>query len=230
MSSRPGTWARFRDRIRFGLATQEVLDRLSRVGILIYPYFVVEEPIVDRPEFADLYPHLQVKRLEPGEAHLIASVPERPRDEAAVRDMLEQATCIAVLEEGELLAYSFFTSALIPGGLSEVATSRLPDDWAYLFDMYVRPKARGGALAAWMRHRVHQALAEAGVSHGCSLSLAFNRSTRRFKSKLGAVERELRLRLRVKPLPGIDVRIRRHAWAVPTPFVSVVHTSGDRDR
>ena len=41
-------WSRFRNRLRFGLAMQEVLDRLARFGVVIYPYYFVDEPVRPR--------------------------------------------------------------------------------------------------------------------------------------------------------------------------------------
>ena len=45
-SDRPSIFKKIRDRIRYGLATQEILDRLSATfGLVIYPYYLVREQI-----------------------------------------------------------------------------------------------------------------------------------------------------------------------------------------
>lgn len=218
MTDQPSTWTRFKNRVRFGLATQEVLDRLARLGLVIYPYFMVEEPIVDRPEAGEKYADLEVRTLGTTDVHLITSIPERPREEVQVRQVLTGASCVGILAEGDLLGYSFYTRDQATGLAGKTLTRGLPTGWAYLFDMYVRPVARGRGIAAYMRHRVHQMLAAEGVDHGLSVTLRFNRSSRRFKEKLGAVEREFRLIVQLKPLPGVDLRIWRQPWSVRTPL------------
>lgn len=216
MSEPRSTWTRLRNRVRFGLATQEILDRLARLGLVVYPYFLVEEPLHDRPGAGGTYDDLELRKLGPSEAHLVASVPERPRDESETRETMSRTTCVAVFAEGELLGYTFYSrtvTGLARGPLAE----GLPTDWAYLFDAYVRPVARGRGIAAFMRHSVHEMLAREGATHASSVTLVFNRSSRRFKAKLGAIERELRLVVQLGPLPGLDLRLWRGSWTVRTP-------------
>lgn len=228
MDTVPSVWLRLRDRLRFGLAMQEILDRLGRLGFIVYPYFVVVEPIVERPEAERLPDELRTQMLAAADAALIATVAERQRDESMIRETMTWARCLAVMQDDELLAYSWFVREQLRGPLSGNLLGRLPQDWAYSFDMYVRPKARGRSLAVQLRHKIHRLLAEQGVSHCCSITLAFNRSSRRFKSKLGAVVQELRLLLRLKPFPALDLRLWRRPWAVRTPLMSIVRPVADR--
>jgi GNAT superfamily N-acetyltransferase len=112
---------------------------------------------------------------------------------------------------------------------------------AYLFDMYVAPRYRGLRLAPLLRRRILRELADAGRSHCYSLSLAGNRSTRRFKARLGAREVELRIyvHLRLGSLPGLDLRLWRggertaaprfkrvRAAASPSSAASPAHAGG----
>jgi len=223
MDAVSGFWLRLRNRLRFGLATQEILDRLARIGIMIYPYFLVEERIVPSPEAGAAGENLQIRPLRAEEAASIASIPERPRDESKISELMHGATCVAVIENDAVLAYSWFTRHRVWSFAGTDAFCELPPNWAYLFDLYVRPGARGRRLANYLRRRVYQMLAAQGVTHCCSISLAFNRSTRRFKRKLGAAEMELRLLLRLKPLPGLDVRLWRKPWPLKTPVVHVAY-------
>jgi hypothetical protein len=225
LNSTPGFWLRVKDRVTFGLATQEVLDRLARIGIVIYPYFLVYEPILARPEVDMLNRNLRLKLLDTHEASLVASVAERPRDESKVREAMTRASCIAVMKDEELLGYSWFGRQGLRGPVSANSLCELPPEWAYLFDMYVRPKARGRKLAVYMRHGVQQMLIEKGVAHCCSVTLAFNRSSRRFKAKLGAIEPELRLLLRLGSRAGLDLRLRRKPWPLQTPALHIAQPS-----
>lgn len=216
MTSFTDAWARFRNRVRFGLATQEVLDRIARLGLVIYPYFVVEEPVRARRQFEGIE-GLQTRVLHREDVPLLASLPERPRDGASIRALMGEATCVAILENGELLGYSWYRRDFLGSGLVAYRMIALPADCAYLFDMFVCRKARGRNVAALLRNEVHRNLAAQGVKHAFSISLAFNRSTRRFKAKLGAVEVELRLHLRLKPFAGLDFRMRRKPWRLYLP-------------
>jgi GNAT superfamily N-acetyltransferase len=216
-------WSRFRNRLRFGLTMQEALDRLARFGVVIYPYYFVDEPVrprmeLERPE------GLEFRRIDPGAAHLLAHLPERPRDEEKIRSVMAFATCIAALEHDEIVAYSWYTQHHLKGvaGLDPIAP--LPPDCAYLFDMFVCRRARGRQVAAQLRNHVHGLLSAKGVRHTISVSLLFNRSTRKFKAKLGAVETELRILLRIKPFPGLDVRLHRKPWLLDTPIVHIART------
>jgi hypothetical protein len=219
----PNAWVRLKNRFRFGLATQELLDRLARWGIVIYPYFLVDEPVRVRPELDRMEPGLQIRQLRVDEAALIASLPERPRDEAAIRATLRRATCVAILEDGQLLGYCWFARDQVRGMAGTDPMLELPADCAYYFDMFVCRNARGRALAVLLRNHLNRLLMAQGVTHACSISLAFNRSTRRFKAKLDAVEVELRLFLRLKPFAAIDLRLRRTPWRLSTPALLIRH-------
>jgi GNAT superfamily N-acetyltransferase len=214
-------WARFRNRVRFGLATQEVLDRLARRGLVIYPYYFVYEPVRVRPELERLDEGLEFRELGSSDAPLIATLPERPRHEAKVRSLMDHATCIAALERNQLVAYSWYTRDKLRGLAGADPMAALPADCAYLFDMFVCRSVRGRNVAAVLRNHVHRRLAAQGIRHACSISLAFNQSTRRFKAKLGAVEAELRVLLRVKPFAALDVRLWRKPWTLSTPWLHV---------
>jgi len=213
-------WSRFRNRLRFGLAMQEVLDWLARYGIVIYPYYFVDEPVrlrveLERPE------GLEFRRIDPGAAHLLAHLLERPRAEEKIRSLMAFATCIAALERDEIVAYSWYTQHHLKGVAGADPIAPLPPDCAYLFDMFVCRRARGRQVAAQLRNHVHRLLSAKGVRHAISVSLLFNRSTRKFKAKLGAVETELRILLRIKPFPGLDVRLHRKPWLLDTPLVHI---------
>ena len=214
-------WSRFRNRLRFGLATQEVLDRLARVGLVIYPYYFVHEPVrpradLERPE------GLEFRRIDPASVKLVTGLPERPRDEAKIRSYLATATCIGAFEHGELVAYTWYTQDHLKGLSGAEPIAALPPASAYIFDMFVCRRARGHSVAALLRNHVHELLAAQDVRHAISVSLVFNKSTRKFKAKLGAVENELRVLLRIKPFPGLDVRLHRRPWVLSTPLAHVV--------
>lgn len=213
-------WLRFRNRLRFGLATQEVLDRLARCGLVIYPYYFVHEPVRTRKELV-CPPGLVFRPLDSSWVQRFARVPERLRDEAKTRSFMEFATCFVALDHDEIVAHCWCTTSQMRGISGGDAIVALPADCAYLFDMFVCRSARGRNVAALLRNHVHGLLAEKGVRHAISVSLVFNTSTRKFKAKLGSVESELRLLLRVKPFTGLDVRLHRKPWFLDTPRLAL---------
>ena len=155
-------WYRLRNRLRFRLATQEVLDRLAPTGITIDPYVVVDEPILVRPNAEELDEGPEIRQLGADEAPLIAGMDERPRKESRIRELMSRATCIAVTQDDEPLAYSWYTCDHFWGLAGMHVICDLPPEWAYLFDMYVRPKARGRRMAVALRHHIHKLLAAQG--------------------------------------------------------------------
>lgn len=213
-------WLRFRNRLRFGLATQEVLDRLARCGLVVYPYYLVNEPVRARTDI-ECPAGLEFRKLDASWIHEFASLADRPRDEAKIRALLEFATCIVAVDRGEMVAHSWYTTHHMKGIAGGKPIASLPPHCAYLFDMFVCRRARGRQVAALLRNHVHALLSGMGVRHAISVSLAFNASTRKFKAKLGSTEPELRLLLRLKPFPGIDLRLRRKPWLLSTPWMQV---------
>lgn len=221
MNAARGFWVRLKNRLDHGLATQEILDRLARVGIVIYPYFLVYSPVVVPSKVDPMNKDVRMKLLRADEAPLIATVAERPRPQAKMEEQLARSHCAAVMEGDELLGYCWYTRERLPGPISANALCELPPDWAYLFDMYVRPRARGRRLAAHIRGQIHQTLSLEGVTHCVGATLAFNRSSRRHQARMGSLEPELRLLLRVGPFAGLDMRLRRTAWPLRTPSLHV---------
>jgi GNAT superfamily N-acetyltransferase len=220
VSPSSSVWSRFKSRLRFGLGTQEVLDRLARLGLVVYPYYFVDEPVQPRTQLEHAE-GLEFRRIDPDFASLLANLPERPRKETKIRSVMAFATCIAAMEHDEIVAYSWYTRHHLKGLAGGDPIVALPVDCAYLFDMFVCRHARGRQVAALLRNHVHGLLSAEGVRHAISVSLAFNRSTRKFKAKLGAVETELRVLLRIKPFSGLDVRLRRMPWLLSTPVVHI---------
>ena len=56
MSTGNTHWSRLNGRLSYGLLTQELLDRVARIGLICYPYYVVREMPIQRPEFEVIAP------------------------------------------------------------------------------------------------------------------------------------------------------------------------------
>jgi GNAT superfamily N-acetyltransferase len=197
--------------------TQELLDRLARIGLICYPYYIVREIPLPRPELDANSTGFEARFLDESELSTISEIQERPRDLSRIRERLEYGNCFGVWIAGELAAYSWYSTRDVPAAVGGHALCSLPPNTMYLYDAYVRPKFRGQQIAGFMRHRLHDALRRKGAEYCISISLAFNKSTRKFKAKLGAEESELRLLLALKNTGGIDFRLRQKQLFLDTP-------------
>jgi hypothetical protein len=223
---KPGFWQRLRGRIRNGLIVQDLLDALGHVGLVIRPYFVNAE-FGPREPPPPLPAQCSVRRLGVADAKEIVRVTLRPPDPDDLASALEQSYCVGLFYEGELAAYSWASSVRgVP--VPDAGGARLFEltaEEAYVFDMYVVPRHRGSRLAITLAQAMHTQLALLGRHHYYSFTIGFNRSARRFKTRLGAREMELRLYLHLRwgRLQGIDLRLRRWGERLRTPACMTVN-------
>jgi len=211
-----GFWHRLRGRLRYGLMSQEVLDRLAKCRIIIYPYFVVREAGSAEPRpMPDN--RTRVRWLGAEDVDEVVRVLAGRINAPLYLELLTRAECLGAFRDGQLAGYTWarLDTVPIPQGLGYAVFDLHPDE-AYLFDMYVAPAHRGLRLAGLLRQQMCSELARRGRTRLYSLTLAFNRASRRFKQRLGAREVELRLQLRlqVAALPGLDVRLWRRREAL----------------
>jgi GNAT superfamily N-acetyltransferase len=211
-------------RLRHGLATQELLDRLARHGVVIYPYYIAVES--RDPAAATRHdPRLALRWLTPQDAADIEAIRRHGPDVAHIRALLAVARCMGVFCDQQLAGYTWASHVRLPiPGSEGQALFALEPDESYLFDMYVAPQYRGLRLAGALRCRLYDELAAMGRPRFYSVTLAFNRSARQFKARLGASEAELRcyLHARLGRLPGLDFRLWRSGPPLRTQAVCLV--------
>jgi hypothetical protein len=204
-------WERLLGRLRYGLLIQEILDRLVRAGLIIYPYFVVLEPAGDGLPPAPA-PGCTFRMLGAGDVDEVVRVLVGRITAEIYLELLLQTECLGVFYDGKLAGYTWARLDMVPvpDGLGQAVFDLQPDE-AYLFDMYVASPYRGLQLAGTLRQTMQRELSLRGRTRFYSLTLAFNRSSRRFKSRLGAREVELRIHLRlcIASLRGCDLRLWR---------------------
>ena len=211
-------WQRFTGRVRHGLLAQEILDRLGKIGLLCQPYIVTFEAcgLVPAPPAPD---NCSVRPLNPGDADSIAAVGHRRRTAEQIHLELQDMRCYGAFLEQRLIGYTWVNLRYVPVVYRGGELFAIASDEAYLFDMFIDPAHRGLRIAPWLRVQVLAALANEGRVRCYSLSLLLNRSSRLFKARLGAQEREWRLSLQVGlgPLRGIDLRLARRGEPLRTP-------------
>lgn len=214
-------FTRIRNRFRYGLATQEVLDRLSTTfGLVICPYYLVCEQIQPgvEPHLANNGDEFQVRYLTEDDMEFVAehAAQKRPTD-ALVRKLRSGSQSIGFFVNENLAAYTWFRLDRAPVPIWMKDLFRLEQDEAYLFDAYVLPAYRGRRLAPLLRYRAYQELQKIGRRRLYSVTLAFNASSRRFKQRLQAKEVELRLLIGLNRWKAFDIRIRAFENQLRTP-------------
>jgi len=211
-------------RIRNGLILQDLLDGLGRFGCLIRPYYVVLEAVPEDCELP-LPANSQSRRLTGADAAEMARVTLRATPVERLSEELERTFCLGLFVDGQLAAYTWASTRSVPVPESYgTLLFEVGADGAYFFDAYVAPAHRGTRLAGLVRQLIQQHMARLGRRRFYSITMAFNRSSRRFKARLGARELELRLYLHFAPrhLRGVDLRLRRWAVALPSPAWTAV--------
>ena len=172
---------------------QEILDRLSRLGIRLTPYVIVDESPGELRDYDKTVADCEIRPLQAEDMHRVANMPHRKRDLEDVLSRLDAAECFGAFIGDSLAGYTWSRSDSIPRSKSRVYSLPLAADQAYVFDMYVDQDFRGMSLAPFLRHKLDQYLSDKGVHRFYSITAYFNRSSRKFKAKLGAREFELRI-------------------------------------
>ena len=174
-------WQRLLGRLRYGLLIQELLDRLARAQVFIYPYYVVLEPGgAESPAAADH--RCTFRLLGAADVDQVMRVLVGRITKEIFLEQLTRAECLGVFYDGKLAGYTWvrLDMVAIPEGLGQPVFVLHPDE-AYLFDMYVALPYRGLQLAGILQQAMQAELMRRGRTR-FSLTLTFNRSSRRFKA------------------------------------------------
>jgi hypothetical protein len=215
-------------RIRYGLLTQELLSRIASSGIVVFPYFVVSEPPADKLEAAPA-DGLSVRLLTAHDAAAAVGANDGQQSAQRFVENLASSLCLGIFHGDALAGYTCAAMDVVPmpSGTRQAVFTLQPDE-AYLFGMHIARRHRGLRLAGFLRQAMQRELFSYGRRRFYSVTAAFNRSSRRFKSRLGARELELRiyLHLRLWSLPGCDLRIWRQRPHLPSVRVRCVPAVG----
>lgn len=196
-------------RIKHGLLVQEILDRTGRLGLRAMAYtIVVESPAADSDVRTGAVGYI-VRQLTAEDMPLLANLPGRERDLEKTLAQLNDAECLGIFIDGALAGYTWSRFDRILHA-RRIELHKLKRDESYLFDLYVDKAYRGLGIAQVLRRQSYRQLAMKGINRFYSISSYFNRSTRRFKAKLGAREVELRLLLKLGSIVSLDFRLRRY--------------------
>ncbi|MEO7773597.1 MAG: hypothetical protein ABIT36_04590 [Steroidobacteraceae bacterium] len=210
-------WQRFAGRVRNGLLAQEIIDRFSKMRLLCQPYIVTFEahglaPQTPTPAGCSL------RLLTREDAKQMRAIGDRLGTEEQIRTDLETLRCYGAFRGPLLIGCTWVNLRSVPLIYRGGVLFEIQDDEAYLFNMHIDPAHRGLRVAPWLRAQVLAVLAAEGRVRCYSLSMLGNRSSRIFKARLGAQEREWRLSLHIGfgPLPGLDLRLSRRGAPLRT--------------
>ena len=89
---------RLGERARYGLLTQEILDRVARLGVVVYPYYVVVEQFDDRGELNQDPSSQQVRFLAVQDVDAISQMPCRPQPRDRVLMRLQTNICFGIFQ------------------------------------------------------------------------------------------------------------------------------------
>ena len=206
---------RLRGRIKHGLLTQEILDRLGGLGVRLTPYLIVDESPGALINYEGEISGCSFRTLDASEMHMVANMPNRKRDLEEVLSRLAFAECLGAFIGDTLAGYTWSRRDHVGRLRGRIKFHQLAHDEAYLFDMYVDKDFRGMSLAPLLRHHLFQHLSSQGVRRFYSITTYFNRSSRKFKAKLGARELELRLSISFWSRLNADFLLRRYDKNTP---------------
>jgi GNAT superfamily N-acetyltransferase len=217
---------RLHGRLQHGLLIQEILDRVAKSGLVFYPYLLMMEA-PDRPGSDGASPQgFSTRLLTQEDIPVIATIIERWRHKRGAADELQDRLRSGQLGIGLFLGSEFIghTWCTVNYCMSIFKRKlfKLNPNEAYIFDTYIIPPYRGQGLAVCLRRALFAALVEEGRCTFYNVSLLFNASTRRFKTRLGSKEIELRLYLRFLGLGEWDLLLRRYLPRPPRQQPAIV--------
>ena len=190
-------------KIRHGILIQAIRDNLTRTGLVITPYYWVQEGLIDVPpenkiEDFDNYTFSVFEEEDIREIAKITSGDRMiPEKYTLDRLKMEHIKCFGVKYKGEMVAFSFIN---IKECNNQFHSLIMKKNEAYLFDMYTLKPYRGKNIAPILRYKVYEFLREINKDTFYSISEYFNKPSINFKKKLNAKFLELYL----------DIRFRNH--------------------
>ncbi len=209
MKSKRSMVKRIRERFRYGLALQEVIDVLQRrFNILVYPYYIVSETLNENyvPNYEDV-PPFSIRYLKIIDMESVVKIRPWMSTLAKLQSDIQLYNCLGIIVNDQLAGTTWSRDDVIPVPNSGQPLVELGSDEAYLFDAFVGREFRGYRLAPIVRHQLYCELVKIGKTQFYSITLAFNKSSRRFKARLGAREIELRLMVGIAGWRAIDFRL-----------------------
>jgi hypothetical protein len=186
VESKRGIFQRIRNKARYGLLFQEILDRIQLLGIHVEPYYLELEGLFNGPIpiLETGFEGYEAGFLTEEEARTASELGERKIGEQKALEWLKDGKkCFGIKFRGDVVSYVWCN-------LKDIKHLRCPrllnEDEAYLFGSYTLQAHRGKNIAPYTRYQLYKELAKTGRRRIYSITTYFNTSSRRFKEKLRA--------------------------------------------
>lgn len=171
--------------LRHGLFFHGILNRLTKIGLDITPYYWVQEGInnVKPPEIQENTSDFALKHLSLEEVKFVCNKIPGWNKQKIIEDFNNGQICIGLQCKSEIAAFMFIE---LKDFIFKNRIFKLNDNEAYLLNMWTFDSYRGKNLAPYLRYQSYLLLEEMGRDTPYSFSAYFNKSTLKFKKKLKA--------------------------------------------
>ncbi|MFK5974144.1 MAG: hypothetical protein QM485_12805 [Flavobacteriaceae bacterium] len=171
--------------LRHGLFLHGITNRLANIGILIIPYYWVQEGISDSkpPEIKENPSDYTLKHLGLEEVKSVCNKLPGLNNQEIIEGFNNGQLCVGLLCKDEIAAFMFIE---LNDFIFMKRKFKLKDNEAYLLNMWTFDSYRGKNLAPYLRYQSYLLLNEMGRNTPYSVSAYLNKSTLKFKQKLNA--------------------------------------------
>jgi len=185
-------WQWFLNIVRNGLFWYGVHNRLARIGIMINPYYweLENTGTITSPKIKGNTEEFIVDYLSLEEIEALISRIKGIRNDEFIEGIKRGQKCIGLRHKGEIAAYMCIDFKSFEYNKREF---QLKSNEAYLLNMYTFEKFRGRNLAPYLRFKSYELLQKANRDTIYSITVYFNKSSLRFKKKLGVKHLKLYL-------------------------------------
>jgi hypothetical protein len=171
---------------KYGMFWHGVSHTFGRKGIVIYPYYLVQEVAdeIDLPDFRGDIDEYTFDFMSPADLETIEEIEEFRGKKALFHERLNEGhKCLCAKHQGQIVAHSWLD--LKQCRFLEPLFA-LNEREAYLYDMYTLKSYRGKNLAPYLRFKSYEVLKELGRDTFYSISESLNAPAVKFKKKLNA--------------------------------------------
>ncbi|WP_276392377.1 hypothetical protein [Eudoraea chungangensis] len=177
-----------------GLLLFGIRNRLAQIGLDIDPYYWVEEGYteIDIPKIKEEQNEYSIVHLNLDEIHRVRKkvIANTPASDLPIFNDKQKA--IGVKYKNEIAAFMFIELEDFYYHKRKISLNK---NEAYLFHMYTFENHRGKNLAPYLRYHSYLILKELGIKNIYSITQYFNTSSKNFKRKLSAQNKQLYLNI-----------------------------------
>ncbi len=184
----PGYLSHLRTKLLYNSPLRLVTDGLRRVGIVVFPYFVMREQAVNIPDQV-IPANCVIRELDNSDVDLLrATRVAYLTDEWITNRFALGDRCLAMLDGDELVCCCWASRAKANLIFESIP---LRDDEAYIYAAFTFDGFRGRGYMPLLRSRLCTLLAEEGAQHMFSIVDVLNRPAIRVYQKMAATRVQL---------------------------------------